>query len=436
MSFPNNVKMDALVDCGRHCCICHRFCGTKIEIHHIKLATEGGADTLENAIPLCFDCHADMRSYDSKHPKGTKYTENELKRHRDNWFKKVEGISGLARPEEAAATDNMVYEALVKVLPWDGSLHFIRHNNFAGFPFELERLKDLYEFEYECESPSFEFIDPDLEGLRVSLRDHIVKFKKLLEYETFTTNTIGWNSVPAEWEHEQSERFERIVNGLHNATKLVCDSYDSLVKLATRKLGTIPALRLGAEQSGKAKEHDDFLENLKETVENSYTIHQRVTLSPNIQKALSEEGSKGWNLPTGTLAGRLFDIYLGEIAVFTSLIIKAATSYMPNLETTSTNERFGEFVAEMLVNHNVSMKKCHAEFVGQLFDRNGSQHSDLSINNFSKQVDIETKLRCKELFASLNFKNFEICSNMQIPSEAPVKEEQKIIQAHQYTENE
>lgn len=436
MSFPNNVKIDALVACGRHCSICHRFCGTKIEIHHIKLATEGGADTLENAIPLCFDCHSDMRSYDSKHPKGTKYTENELKRHRDNWFKKVEGLSGLARPEEAAATDNMVYEALVRVLPWDGSLHFIRHNNFAGFRFELERLKDFNKFEYECESPSFEFMDPDLEGLRVSLRGHILEFKRSIEYETFSTDTIGWNSVPAEWEHEQSERFEKIVNGLHNAAKLVCDSYDSLVKLATRKLGTIPALRLGVEERVKAEEHDNFLKNLKETVENSYTIHQRANLSPNIQKALSEEGSKGWNLPTGTLAGRLFDIYLGEVAVFTSLIIKATSSYMQDLATTSTNDRYGEFIAEMLVNHNASIKKCHNGFIGQLFDQNGAKHSDLLKNNFSKQVDIETKLRCKELFASLKFKNLQICTNMLIPPEAPVKEEQKIIQPHQFTEKE
>lgn len=217
MSFSSNIKQKALIACGRHCCLCHRFCGLKIEVHHVKQENEGGANTFENAIPLCFDCHADMRSYDAKHPKGTKYSEAELKRHRDNWYNKVQRASGLARPEEAAATDKRVYEVLVKILPWNGALHFIRHKNFAGFSFNLDGLEDLYEFEYECENPSIEFVDPDLEGLRVALRGHIQEFTRLVAFETFPTNRVGWNAVPEEWEDEQPERFARTVNGLHKA---------------------------------------------------------------------------------------------------------------------------------------------------------------------------------------------------------------------------
>ena len=41
------------------------------------------------AIPVCFDCHSDMRSYDFKHPKGSKYTPDELRQHRDRWYEKV-----------------------------------------------------------------------------------------------------------------------------------------------------------------------------------------------------------------------------------------------------------------------------------------------------------------------------------------------------------
>ena len=240
MPFPTAVKEDALVASGRHCCLCHRFCGTKIEVHHIKLESEGGANILENAIPLCFDCHADMTSYDVKHPKGTKYTEAELKRHRDNWYKKVVGTEGLLRPDEAAATDKKVYERLLSLLPWNGSMHFIRHNNFAGFSFSLDRLRDLYNFHYECESPSFEFIDSDLEGLRASLCGQLSEFLRLIAFETFTTHTAGWNSVPEEWEEEQPERFERVVKGIHTASENICATYDALVKLATRKLGIVP----------------------------------------------------------------------------------------------------------------------------------------------------------------------------------------------------
>jgi len=89
MSFPPNISEKVLIDCKRSCSICHKFCGTRIELHHIKPKSKGGEDTYENCIPLCFDCHADVRAYDPTHPKGKKYTESELKGHRDDWYAKV-----------------------------------------------------------------------------------------------------------------------------------------------------------------------------------------------------------------------------------------------------------------------------------------------------------------------------------------------------------
>ena len=70
MSFPYKVSEDALVKCGRCCCICHRFCGIKIELHHIKQKADGGDDSFENCIPLCLNCHADVKAYNPHHPKG------------------------------------------------------------------------------------------------------------------------------------------------------------------------------------------------------------------------------------------------------------------------------------------------------------------------------------------------------------------------------
>ena len=89
MAFPNEVKIKAFVACGRRCCICHKFCGNNMEIHHIHPHALGGDDTFENAIPLCLDCHAEVGQYNPSHPKGTKFSEKELKEHRDNWYRKV-----------------------------------------------------------------------------------------------------------------------------------------------------------------------------------------------------------------------------------------------------------------------------------------------------------------------------------------------------------
>jgi hypothetical protein len=119
MAFPKKVREDALVACGRMCCICHRFRGIKIEVHHIVQVAAGGADTFDNSIPLCLDCHADMGSYDPAHPKGTKYTPRELRAHRDRWYARLNGsaphtvgdvqpvVPGVAsEPDEPAGTSH------------------------------------------------------------------------------------------------------------------------------------------------------------------------------------------------------------------------------------------------------------------------------------------------------------------------------------------
>lgn len=93
--WPVKVKENALLACARRCCVCHRFCGLNIELHHIEMESRGGESTFANCIPLCFDCHADAGHYNSLHPKGTKYSSCELRKHRDNWYQSVEMLSFL-----------------------------------------------------------------------------------------------------------------------------------------------------------------------------------------------------------------------------------------------------------------------------------------------------------------------------------------------------
>ena len=101
--FSDEIKLKAMVACGRRCCICHKFCGNNMEVHHIKARADGGSDTFENAIPLCFDCHAEVRQYDPKHPKGIKFSEKELIQHRDNWYKIVQsGVQTTSKEEKTS----------------------------------------------------------------------------------------------------------------------------------------------------------------------------------------------------------------------------------------------------------------------------------------------------------------------------------------------
>jgi len=86
MGFSPNIKSDALTLAARHCCVCHRYKGLKIEVHHIIQEANGGPNTLDNAIALCFDCHADAGHYNDNHPKGTKFSKLELRKAREAWY--------------------------------------------------------------------------------------------------------------------------------------------------------------------------------------------------------------------------------------------------------------------------------------------------------------------------------------------------------------
>ncbi|MCU7804982.1 MAG: HNH endonuclease [Candidatus Thiodiazotropha sp. (ex Lucinoma borealis)] len=93
--WPQKVKEEVLVACGRRCCVCHMFCGRNIELHHIIMESKGGVSTFDNCIPLCFNCHAEAGHYNSKHPKGTKYSSAELRKHRDRWYQAVQELTFL-----------------------------------------------------------------------------------------------------------------------------------------------------------------------------------------------------------------------------------------------------------------------------------------------------------------------------------------------------
>ncbi|MAG93198.1 MAG: hypothetical protein CMJ48_05560 [Planctomycetaceae bacterium] len=88
MPFPPRIKEEALVRSRRHCCICHRFGGLFVEVHHIEPEADGGANTIENAVVLCLECHGQVGHYNPRHPIGNKYKPAEVERHRDAWWER------------------------------------------------------------------------------------------------------------------------------------------------------------------------------------------------------------------------------------------------------------------------------------------------------------------------------------------------------------
>jgi len=86
MPFDEALRTKVLLWCDRHCCLCKKTCGINIEVHHIVPEAEGGSDEIDNAIPLCFDCHGIVEHYNTRHPRGTKYKSEELKPRREQVY--------------------------------------------------------------------------------------------------------------------------------------------------------------------------------------------------------------------------------------------------------------------------------------------------------------------------------------------------------------
>lgn len=77
MAFPESVKLEAKRLANFKCVVCQ---GAWVEVHHIEPQVEGGADTLDNAAPLCGSCHLKF----GDNPRLRK----QLREMRDHWWER------------------------------------------------------------------------------------------------------------------------------------------------------------------------------------------------------------------------------------------------------------------------------------------------------------------------------------------------------------
>ena len=80
--FHEEDKIKVLLWCDRHCCLCGKSTSVGIEIAHL----DPKRSDIDNAIPLCFDCHAAIGHYSEGHPRGRKYSITELSARRDQIY--------------------------------------------------------------------------------------------------------------------------------------------------------------------------------------------------------------------------------------------------------------------------------------------------------------------------------------------------------------
>jgi hypothetical protein len=241
MPFALNTREEALVACGRHCCICHRFVGTKIECHHIQTEAEGGDDSLSNCIPLCFDCHADVQHYNPQHPKGTKYRISELRSHRDRWIERVSNATPAIFDEERRSVDRELFATIKLEIPESLARGQLKDQCW-GQPFSGDVLVQFRRIDRFLESIESEFIDPTCEGYRA---EFFLAFRKFWLGDDFlqvspVDHTANLYRLPKEWTRSSNskvrQQFNDHMNNLNKQSSEAFDAYETMIREVRRLL--------------------------------------------------------------------------------------------------------------------------------------------------------------------------------------------------------
>jgi hypothetical protein len=208
-----------------------------MECHHIIPQAKGGEDSFENCIPLCFDCHAEVGHYSDDHPKGTKFTPDELRGHRDAWNAAQAAGHSPAAPGDYLELDKKLYRKLYDLLGGSGDmLHFRDHD--YGNRYSRRHEKKLYEFLYQADLPETEFFDAQMASAFADLYSAIAAYKKQGGNRVwFEPNDEA--GIPQEWLHggnPQEKRFWEAVEVMNKAATVVWEAFCQFVKTARASL--------------------------------------------------------------------------------------------------------------------------------------------------------------------------------------------------------
>lgn len=110
MGFKQGEVEELLVQTGRRCCLCGEL--HIIQVHHIVPLEKGGTDEIDNAIPLCANCHEKVHKSLGSSGMTRVYTANELKLHRTRAIERTRQPGPI---DQQADIDDRL-EELIKIL--------------------------------------------------------------------------------------------------------------------------------------------------------------------------------------------------------------------------------------------------------------------------------------------------------------------------------
>lgn len=178
-----------------------------------------------------------MRSYDHKHPKGRKYTEDELIAHRDNWYRRYSGTGGAIASPEHMELDRAVFLKLRRELPYEGVIRPLRER-YAGAPVYFKRMQPLYAYVESSGDPASEFLDADLEGQRAMLQEALEEYvEQIVTHTSPSERNAEQNTFASDRKYSDPESYYAQLHEISRLEARVVDLYSKLVRAARSKLG-------------------------------------------------------------------------------------------------------------------------------------------------------------------------------------------------------
>jgi hypothetical protein len=238
-SLARHVAARILEQCRRRCALCFYLKGDLTEkigqLAHLDGDPGNAAES--NVAFLCMDHHS---VYDSTTSQHKNYTPAEIRTAKDILYEAIRNGGHLHNSIfTGRETDAKTLSDIIEMLSASETMHFIKDACFAGWSFSWTEVDGLERFLRGRDGVEHEFIDPELEELRLALRSASENFLGSLAAKTSPTRHVpSQRAVPQALEGDDPARFHQTVTVLRAAADQVCACYDRLVRTARAKLST------------------------------------------------------------------------------------------------------------------------------------------------------------------------------------------------------
>jgi hypothetical protein len=225
-----------MVACARRCCLCHKYCGVNMECAHIDQESEGGSNEADNCIPVCFDCHSGIGHYNPSHPRGTKFTPTELRKHRNRWYKQIEDNPSVLTPDYIEI-DSHLFHKLYEILGGSSRMQHFKNHDY-GATYARAHDNRIADFLHESENPEAEFLTFSMESSFADLKAAIKDYASSCAGRVWQ-NQDGTNGIPSEWTDKDEitrTRFFDAQKVMNDKAATVWDRYAKFVSEGRRIL--------------------------------------------------------------------------------------------------------------------------------------------------------------------------------------------------------